>query len=70
MVKAPVRKLTPGTRQAAIVLKDGGTEYTGSDQGVPLGWSSVESYYDSKPSGGAWTEAALDAAEPGVKARP
>lgn len=67
-VKAQVKKGGPGTRSATIVAKDGGTEYDSEEKSAPLSYLHVEEYYDTKPSGGAWTDTAANALEVGIKA--
>jgi hypothetical protein len=69
-VKVRAKKQSPGTRNIAIVVKDAGTEYTGSDLALGLSYATAEQYYDVQPGGiGNWTQAAVDALQAGYKVR-
>jgi hypothetical protein len=69
-LKAIVRKVDPGDRAIALVMKSSSTTDTSSDFGVGTSWSKIEKLYEVDPNGSAaWTNTRVNALQVGVKTR-
>ena len=63
-----VRKTEAGFRTVATVARSNVTEVDGSDYAIGVDWRYVNEIYENDPDGGgAWDEAAVNAAQFGIK---
>ena len=63
-----VRKTEAGFRTIATVARSNVTEVDGSDHGLGVSWRYANEIYENDPDGGgAWDEAAVNAAQFGIK---
>jgi len=46
-----------------MMARSGGTNYEGAIWGTNLNWKYIDEMYEDDPDGGAWDEAAVNAAE-------
>lgn len=69
-IVAKARTNTPGSANAAMVVKTGGVETTGSDVALPSdSWKYVPYLLETTPAGPVWSQALLDAVQVGPKVR-
>lgn len=65
--RVAVRKTDAGSRAAKPVLRYSGVEVDGTEEYQNLSYRYQYQFHNSKPGGGAWDVAAVDATEAGVK---
>jgi hypothetical protein len=67
-VTAVARKLDVGARLLNLFLRVAGSDYHDAvDQNPAFSYSGLQAFWATNPAGGAWTVAAADAAEAGVR---